>query len=59
MCSHITLNTKLNKILEEMLHNDNDKKNFGEVKKPLNTTHYKFRDKDYGSEADDILMLQV
>jgi len=46
--------------LEEILHNDNsDKDNFAEVKKPLNTTHYKFRDKHYGSEADDILMLQV
>jgi hypothetical protein len=46
--------------LEEILHNDSsDKDNFGQVKNPLNTTHYKFQDKDYGSETDDILMLQV
>jgi hypothetical protein len=33
--------------------------NLGKKKNPLDKTHYKFRDKDYGSEADDILMLQV
>jgi hypothetical protein len=48
------------RILEGILHNDtSDKENFGEVKTPLNRTHHKFQDKDYGSEADDILMLQV